>query len=112
MLVLLVLCSSTWMLLCPQVNVAETETEDQAVRRYMRAVVQSGVLNKVGNSSQPDHHFVAQTSGIVEQQQQVHEQGSLACRYCLLSKQSDAKHRASVIKLPENGHLRGWPPVL
>ena len=28
-------------------NVAETETEDQAVKRYMRAVVQSGVLNKV-----------------------------------------------------------------
>ncbi len=33
---------------CPaQVNVADTETEDQAVRRYMRAVVQSGVINKV-----------------------------------------------------------------
>lgn len=31
-----------------QVNVAETETEDQAVKRYMRAVVQSGVINKVG----------------------------------------------------------------
>lgn len=30
-----------------QVNVADTETEDQAVRRYMRAVVQSGVINKV-----------------------------------------------------------------
>jgi hypothetical protein len=30
-----------------QVNVAETETEDQAVKRYMRAVLQSGVLNKV-----------------------------------------------------------------
>lgn len=30
-----------------QVNVADTETEDQAVRRYMKAVVQSGVLNKV-----------------------------------------------------------------
>lgn len=28
-------------------NVAETETEDQAVKRYMRAVVQSGVINKV-----------------------------------------------------------------
>lgn len=30
-----------------QVNVAETETEDQAVKRYMRAVLQSGVINKV-----------------------------------------------------------------
>eukprot|EP00775_Hariotina_reticulata_P011091 gene11092-11246_t len=30
-----------------EVNVAETETEDQAVRRYMRAVVQSGVINKL-----------------------------------------------------------------
>jgi hypothetical protein len=27
--------------------VGDTETEDQAVRRYMRAVVQSGVINKV-----------------------------------------------------------------
>lgn len=30
-----------------QINVADDESEDQAVRRYMRAVVQSGVLNKV-----------------------------------------------------------------
>jgi ribosomal protein S21 len=30
-----------------QVTVGEGETEDQAVRRYMRAVVQSGVLTKV-----------------------------------------------------------------
>jgi hypothetical protein len=34
--------------ICSKVNVAETETEDQAVKRYMRAVVQSGVINKVG----------------------------------------------------------------
>ena len=33
-----------------QINVAEDESEDQAVRRYMRAVVQSGVINKVRNS--------------------------------------------------------------
>ncbi|KAF8073168.1 rpsU [Scenedesmus sp. PABB004] len=30
-----------------EVNVNDTETEDQAVRRYMRAVVQSGVINKL-----------------------------------------------------------------
>ncbi|WIA29653.1 hypothetical protein OEZ86_012139 [Tetradesmus obliquus] len=30
-----------------EVNVGDTETEDQAVRRYMRAVVQSGVINKL-----------------------------------------------------------------
>jgi hypothetical protein len=31
----------------PQVEIAEEEPEDVAVRRYMKAVMQSGVINKV-----------------------------------------------------------------
>lgn len=30
-----------------QVELADDETEDQAVKRYMKCVVQSGVINKV-----------------------------------------------------------------
>jgi ribosomal protein S21 len=30
-----------------QIEVADDESEDQAVKRYMKCVVQSGVINKV-----------------------------------------------------------------
>jgi hypothetical protein len=36
-----------WLWSRPQVQVGEDEPEDTAVRRFMKSVVQSGVINKV-----------------------------------------------------------------